>query len=498
MQIMKKLVSLSFMLLLPWFLCMAASPKRGLGWQGGSNDVNAHHAELLAPGIAWVYNWGPDTSNPDIYGEDFYFVPMAWNGSFNESRIRTWLTNHPETKYLLGFNEPNFADQAAMTPAQAAAKWPALEKIAGDFNVKLVGPAMNFSGSQVGGKVWGIYEWLDEFFRLMPEAKVDCLAAHCYMNWTSSFNWFATEYFYKDLFNSDNKGKYPYLVKYMDNFKASNGHYPKMMLTEFCAWEYDGSITGVDFQIDQMTQKVQLLEKSDLVEGYAWFMGNAGGGAKEFPYMSVLETNTKTSGLSELGNVYVHMSSFDTSRFYGPGETIMAKDYVNATRDNSQIKLRSNSEVSSSVPLQIEIPKSGYGEYQLNVPMDGTYKFTYHVKADRNSTITLYIDNKKDKAIEIEATGGSWKDVEFETTLQAGKYRIMPYNTGSEPVFMNTLRFDYGTGINGAETDAEEHSKVVEVYNLQGISLGNPEIEELPRGFFVLRKSDGSTVKLCR
>ena len=56
-----------------------------------------------------------------------------------------------------------------------------------------------------------------------------------------------------------------------------------MMLTEFCSWENDGTITGVDFQIDQMTQKLQKLEQSDLVEGYAWFMANADGGASAIP-----------------------------------------------------------------------------------------------------------------------------------------------------------------------------------------------------------------------
>ena len=44
---------------------------------------------------------------------------MAWNGAYSAARIRAWLDAHPESRYLLGFNEPNFYDQARMTPAEA-------------------------------------------------------------------------------------------------------------------------------------------------------------------------------------------------------------------------------------------------------------------------------------------------------------------------------------------------------------------------------------------
>jgi hypothetical protein len=41
------------------------------------------------------------------------------------------------SKYLLGFNEPNFKSQANLTPAQAASMWPNLEKIAADKGLEL-------------------------------------------------------------------------------------------------------------------------------------------------------------------------------------------------------------------------------------------------------------------------------------------------------------------------------------------------------------------------
>ena len=73
------------------------------------------------------------------------YVPMTWNGGFDENKIRQYFTDHPGAKYLLGFNEPNFKAQANMTPKQAAEIWPRLEKIAEDFDLELVGPALNYS-----------------------------------------------------------------------------------------------------------------------------------------------------------------------------------------------------------------------------------------------------------------------------------------------------------------------------------------------------------------
>ncbi|MBD5234765.1 MAG: hypothetical protein HDS65_11430 [Bacteroidales bacterium] len=489
-----KAISLAALMLALPAVSSAKSAKRGAGWDDKAVTLNAHHASLLEPGVSWVYNWGPDAANSEIYSSDFCFIPMAWNGGYNASRIRTWLTNHPEVKYLLGFNEPNFASQARMTPEDAVKAWPGLEAIAEEFGVKLVAPALNFTDSQVGGRYWDPYEWYDEFFRLYPDAKVDCLAMHCYMNWYSANTWLATEYFYADLYNprKDCYGHYPALVKFLDGFKEVNGHFPRMMLTEFCSWENDGTIKNVDFQIDQMTQKLQKLEQSDLVEGYAWFMANAGSGAAAYPYMSLFEKNTADSELSDLGKIYVYLSDFDTSRSYAPGETVQAKDYVEATTDDRQIKVRPNTEATSDLPLQIEIPVGGYTDYVVNIPADGEYTFSFHIESAKLSAITLYVDSKKDNRIDIEAAKG-WHDATLTTSLKAGIHRIMPYNSGENSLLMNSFSF--------ANTDAafapEAAEATVEgVYNLCGVSLGNPDLTTLSPGVYFLKYSDGNTSKL--
>lgn len=470
------------------------SLKRGICWDEGKVKLNKHHADLLSPGVSWVYNWGSSAANSELFNEGFCFVPMAWNGNYDEARLRSWLKDHPETRYILGFNEPNFANQAAMTPSQAAAAWPGLEKIAKEFGIKLVAPALNFSNSQVGGKVWGIYEWYDEFFRLYPEAHIDCLALHCYMNWCSATTWFVTEYIYKDLYNpsNDNYGKYPNLVKFLDNFKEANGDFPPMMLTEFCGWEYD-YLPDVYFQIDQMTQKVQKLEQSDLVEGYAWFIGNSNEGATAFPYMSVFQVNSATSPLSELGNIYVNMSTFDKSRHYKPDETILAKDYIDASTDNRQVKVRSNSDSSSSIPLQIEIPSKGHCEYLIEASTEGKYCFTIHSKTENTSVLSLYIDGRKNCEIDINNSMGNWEDLSLEAELSTGKHTIKIYNSGSTPIVMNSLSFSSDpSGINTV-LDNDEN---IEIYNMLGHKLENTRLENLESGVYIIKKPDGKTIKI--
>ncbi len=471
-------------------LLQAKSAKRGIGWDEHRVALNAHHAELLRPGVSWVYNWGPDAATTDVYDSELTFAPMAWNGSFNLQRLYAWYAAHPESRYLLGFNEPNFADQACMTPADAVIAWPQLEELAAEFDLMLVAPALNFSASDVGGRVWNPYEWYDEFFRLYPEARVDCLAMHCYMNWYSANTWLATEYFYSDLFNpgKDCYGRYPNLVAYLNGYKERNGHFPRMMLTEFCSWENDGSITGPDFQIDQMTQKLQMLERSDLVEGYAWFMANTDGGYASYPYMSLFTSNTANSGLSDIGKVYVYMSDFDTERYYRPGETFDASAYIDATTDDRQIKVRPNTDAASSMPLQIEIPAGGYPTYQFEAPADGDYTMQLRVKAEQATAVTPYIDVKATSATQIPATG-AWADTDITLQLKAGRHSLMLYNSGAAPLLVNSLELD---GIDGVAAIAADSKQPEVVYSLAGIPLTDPNTP----GVKIVRYSDGTTLKI--
>ena len=71
------------------------------------------------PGNSWYYDWGnePSAQVADYVGSEkgIEFIPQAWS-SYDENKLRAYYKAHPNDRYLLGFNEPNFPDQAAMLP----------------------------------------------------------------------------------------------------------------------------------------------------------------------------------------------------------------------------------------------------------------------------------------------------------------------------------------------------------------------------------------------
>lgn len=487
------------------------SPKRGIGWDEKTQKLSNAPIDKLLPGVSWIYTWGenPQGVADNLGNEDgIMFIPMAWGRNFNETAIRNYIKEHSSVKYLLGFNEPNFAAQANMTPAEAASLWRVLEGIASEFDLRLVAPALNFSGEKVGGRVWGIYEWLDEFIRSYKEAnsrlpKIDCLALHCYMNWYGANTWFVNEYFYSDIFKDGNDRKYPNIVELLTSVKEATGHYPRMMLTEFCSWEgdKDGFETNVDNQIDQMTQRIQKMEQSDMVEGYAWFMANAN--ASEYPYMSVFETNNAGSDLSTLGKVFVNMSGFDLTKYYLPGEIVNAKDYVDATTDDQIVRLRPNTEPGSCHPLQIQLTaantrkgKYSAATYQINVPSSGTYTFTLHAKGDDSMLRIEAPGNDNHAVLTIAGQPDIWADYTANITLSAGKNDIKITNLSTNPVLLNSWKFDTGTGIASITTTP---SNSYTVYNLQGVKLATYPSESainLEKGMYILVSPDGSSQKI--
>lgn len=99
------------------------SEKRGVCWDEKTQQFSDAPIEKMSPGVSWIYTWGEapkgTAANLDAEG-GIDFAPMAWGRDFNENAIRNYVKEHKNTKYLLGFNEPNFSAQANVTPDEAA------------------------------------------------------------------------------------------------------------------------------------------------------------------------------------------------------------------------------------------------------------------------------------------------------------------------------------------------------------------------------------------
>src|SRR6187402_2107716 len=118
------------------------STKRGVGF----NFQYVDDVTVLGKGVAWSYNWGysQNSSFDAAMGDNqLDYCPMSW-GAIDKAKIRAYVKDHPNCKYLLAFNEPNLKDQANMTPQQAAANWVDVKAMADELGLKIISPAMNY------------------------------------------------------------------------------------------------------------------------------------------------------------------------------------------------------------------------------------------------------------------------------------------------------------------------------------------------------------------
>ncbi len=407
------------------------SAKRGVS-ENGFNHVE--EIDALSPGAGWFYNWAnlPNSYIADVVGPgtDMEFVPMIWSANFNEQALRNYLTEHPGVKYLLGYNEPNFRNQANMTPDSAARLWPIVEQIARDFDLKLVAPALNYSGEALAdGRVYQPNDWMDAFLAAYPEAHFDYLALHCYMNSSAA------------------------QMAYVENFAKRYGK--QVWLTEFCAWE--GTVDSLTQQ-RTMVQKIQDLELSPYVYRYAWFKAK---GSNSAPYyrllinQNMLTHEPPLGTLSGAGQIYVNMSSFDTTYYWRPAQVIPAKDYVYSQGVGIQL----NTDSESSQVLQIsEFDVYARTQYMVEVPVAGNYDLRLRVSSRaflQSPEIRVYCDGEQvaDQVLPVTGMTDSqdvWKTQLISSiALPAGKHRIELRSARSTTCKVNWLRLDMAGDVNG-------------------------------------------------
>ena len=323
---------------------------------------------------------------------------MCWNGNYNADKIRAFVAAHPNTKYLLGFNEPNLTDQANMTPAQAAAIWSPVVALAKELNLKLVSPAMNY-GTLPGYS--DPIKWLDEFFA-QPNVSledIDAIAIHCYMSSPSAVQGF------------------------IEKFEKYN---KPIWMTEFCAW--DPAPSGYPTQMDYMCAVLNYMETRPSVQRYAWFMPRMSGKVESVPYNQLL-THDYPAVLTDLGKMYCYFSPMDKTVWLRANRVILASEYVRVASTNMPLRPSTDEVALAAVGhdgLMITNFAAGQEiDYQLYLPA-GSKEITLRYCGYSNSICEVLVDGVSQNYIDMPRNGSSteWVEASTEIKMPKGKHTV--------------------------------------------------------------------------
>ena len=305
--------------------------KKGIGiWQSQADQVKEMN-------ISWYYNWSVNPLS-DVT-ERAEYIPMIW-GNANENstgdRKKEWefIKNNgwKNYRYLLMYNEPDFKDQANMTPEQAVENWKNIQPIVENEKIDVSSPCVaiptvfyedeNNDYQTIGG-------WFGKFNQLMKGKNYndEFTAVHFYFDYPG--DWIL------DIF----KRIYEYTGK-------------KLWITEWgvAQWsqvqnfDWVGGPDEGNWQreiIEKFVKEIlPILDKTDYIERYAWFpfdgsntekFGNGAGGL-----FFNSENDPLYKQLTSVGKAY---KEFGNPEGWNPNEIIedqVIKNNGNSSDDTNQ------------------------------------------------------------------------------------------------------------------------------------------------------------------
>lgn len=197
-------------------------------------------ASLKDVGASWFYDW--DSNHNTIAAPaGVEFVPMIWGTK--SVTADTLAQVKKQGSQLLGFNEPDMAQQSNMTPAQALDLWPQLQAT----GLRLGSPAVAFGGDRAGG-------WLDQFMSGAASRgyRVDFIPLH----------WYGSDF---------SAAAVSQLRGYLQAVYAR--YHKPIWLTEFALINFSGS-PKFPTQAQQsafVTNAAAMLDSLPFLERYSWF-----------------------------------------------------------------------------------------------------------------------------------------------------------------------------------------------------------------------------------
>jgi hypothetical protein len=193
------------------------------GWAGGDAAL---HEQFK---VHWYYNW-THRNTPASTAE---FVPMIKGA---RGLDQAGASDEPaRVTHLLGFNEPERADQGNASVSEALNLWPQLEAIAAKRNLRLGSPAPSSDKKGV--------DWLEAFMAQAKRRKlrIDFIALHWYRGRdAAAFGSFITG--------------------------IARAHRLPVWITEFNGWS-----GNEESNFDFLKRALRFLESSREVERYAYF-----------------------------------------------------------------------------------------------------------------------------------------------------------------------------------------------------------------------------------
>jgi hypothetical protein len=196
---------------------------------------------LSSSGVSWYYNWGTGPGRI-VAPAGVEFVPMIWGADLVRDDLLADARAQPGDA-LLGFNEPDVADQANMTVEQALDLWPRLQST----GRRLGSPAVSADAATAGG-------WLDRFMTSAATRgyRVDFIAVH----------WYGT--------TGDVDTLRAYLQAVHDRYGLP------IWLTEYALADFSAGVSAGVYppEADQAafaTASGGMLDRLSYVERYAWF-----------------------------------------------------------------------------------------------------------------------------------------------------------------------------------------------------------------------------------
>jgi len=242
-----------------------ASSKTGAGIYPHAKGCNCDDLNVLTS-QSWYYNWGNlstfiEMKCPTNKLPKAEFVPMIWGwyGSISTDYVPS------ESTTILGFNEPNHLAQSSLSPSYAVEGWKVIQS--NWPNKILVSPSASPCGANCISPYGQPLDWFDEFFRIC--------------NGTCNVDYLATHYYGCDANDA---------MEYVNSLRKYN---LKIWLDEF---NCPGGTKQQ--QMEFMQQLIPMLEASDIIYKYAWFM------VRDSGTESLLTNNVSVAQLTDLGKQY--------------------------------------------------------------------------------------------------------------------------------------------------------------------------------------------------